>query len=46
MRPLKVQYPLPFIGLELYQLGVQIKAKKMVVSIRTPPQVEGVEYIV
>ena len=25
---LKVQHPLPTIGLELYQLGVHIKAKK------------------
>ena len=26
--PLKVQYPLPLVGLEPYQLGVQIRAKK------------------
>ena len=26
--PLKVQYPLPTLGLELYQLGVHIRAEK------------------
>ena len=25
--PLKVQFPLPIIGMELYQLGVHIRAK-------------------
>ena len=28
--PLKVRYPLPLVGLEPYQLGVQIRAKKKI----------------
>ena len=31
--PLKVQFPLPTIGLQLYQLGVHIRANKKILVL-------------